>query len=149
MDQAGLTQDAFLSNLTHEHIFKDDVPFPESHASTIISLDNGSYMLAWFAGTHEKHDDVGIWMSKGQPGNWSEPFLVVKVNEEPHWNPVLFKAPDERIYLYFKVGKEIDYWGTWVLQSVDFGHTWSSPRELVPGDKGAGPGKKSTHNSIR
>ncbi|CAN5425397.1 exo-alpha-sialidase [soil metagenome] len=136
LSQTLLNPENHLQHVLLEHVFKDDRPFPQSHASTMISLNNGSYLLAWFAGTHEKHDDVGIWMSSGQPGNWSSPYLAVKVNEEPHWNPVLFKAPNDTIYLYFKVGKEIDYWGTWVQQSGDFGHTWSSPRELVPGDEG-------------
>jgi predicted neuraminidase len=49
---------------------------------------------------------------------------------------VLFKAPDNRIYLYFKVGKEIDDWETWVQHSADSGRTWTDAAELVAGDKG-------------
>ena len=67
-------------------------------------------MIAWFAGTREKDDDVGIWFSKGIPGSWSAPKLLVKVRDDAHWNPVLFNAPDGKLYLYFKVGKEIDDW---------------------------------------
>src|SRR5690606_38679913 len=93
-----------ISTVAYEHIFEDVRPFAQSHASTIIGLDEG-YLLAWFAGSHEKNDDVGIWMAKGEPGDWSAPDLAVKVRNDPHWNPVLFKAPDGKIYLYFKVGK--------------------------------------------
>jgi len=124
-----------VSTVEYEHIFGDERPFAQSHASTIIKLDEG-FLLAWFAGSHEKNDDVGIWMAKGQPGNWSAPYLAVKIRNDPHWNPVLFRTPEDRIYLYFKVGKEIDFWETWVQYTDDDGETWSEPQELVPGDKG-------------
>ena len=124
-----------VATLEYEHIFGDERPFPQSHASTIIG-SNGRYLLAWFAGSYEKADDVGIWMAKGEPGNWSDPYLAVKIRDDPHWNPVLFRDPDNRVYLYFKVGKEIDFWETWVQHSDDGGETWSKPRELVEGDRG-------------
>jgi predicted neuraminidase len=130
------SEDMNISTVIYEHVFEDDRPFPQCHASTMIGLNNGSYLLAWFAGSHEKNDDVGIWMADGRPGNWSDPFMAVKIRDDPHWNPVLFNDPDGRIYLYFKVGKEIDYWETWVQHSDDLGKTWSTPQELVPGDKG-------------
>jgi len=124
-----------LSTAEYDHVFEEERPFAQSHASTIIDLDKG-YLLAWFAGSHEKNDDVGIWMSKGTPDNWTEPELAVKIRNEPHWNPVLFRTPEGRVYLYFKVGKEIDFWETWVQYSDDEGETWSEPKELVEGDRG-------------
>src|SRR5687767_13356081 len=67
-----------ITTVTYEHVFKDDRPFAQCHASTMIGLNNGQYLLAWFAGSHEKNDDVGIWMASGQPGKWSAPYLAVK-----------------------------------------------------------------------
>lgn len=125
-----------ISTENYEHIFGDERPFPQCHASTMISLKNGTYLFAWFAGTEEKSDDVGIWMANGKPGNWTKTKLAAKIRNDAHWNPVLFNAPDGRIYLFFKVGKEIDYWETWVQYSTDQGNTWSTPKELVKGDKG-------------
>ncbi|WP_235954685.1 sialidase family protein [Cyclobacterium salsum] len=129
-------QEITVNTVQYEHVFGDDRPFAQSHASTMIPLDGEEYLVAWFAGSHEKNDDVGIWTAKGKPGNWSEPELLVKVRNDPHWNPVLFQAPDGKVYLFFKVGKEIDYWETWVQVSEDGGDSWSEARELVPGDKG-------------
>jgi predicted neuraminidase len=119
-----------------EFVFDDERPFAQCHASSIESLGFGKYMIVWFAGTREKDDDVGIWMAKGKPGNWSKPKLLVKVRDDAHWNPVLFNSPDGRLYLYFKIGKEIDDWETWVQFSDDLGETWSKPEELVEGDRG-------------
>lgn len=117
-------------------VFGDNRPFPQCHASTILRTRDHRYLVAWFGGTHEKHDDVGIWLSKGMPGSWSAPREVAKLRQDPHWNPVLFRAPSGEIILYFKVGKTIDLWETWFMTSTDEGATWSAARELVPGDKG-------------
>jgi predicted neuraminidase len=117
-------------------LFGDDHPFPQCHASTIIHLDDGEFIAAWFGGTEEKDDDVGIWMTRGRPGNWEKPFEVAKIRQEPHWNPVLFQSPEGKIYLFFKVGKEIAQWETWLKTSDDRGKTWSQATELVPGDRG-------------
>lgn len=125
-----------ITTVNYEHIFGDERPFPQCHASTMIPAGDGSYLFAWFAGKHEKNDDVAIWMSDGKPGQWSKPRMVAKVNNEPHWNPVLFTTPDNKIYLFFKVGKEIDDWITWYQTSTDKGRNWSEPVQLVAEGKG-------------
>jgi predicted neuraminidase len=117
-------------------VFGDARPFAQCHASTLVRTDDGKFLVAWFGGTREKHDDVGIWLSKGTPDQWTAPVQVAKLREEPHWNPVLFKMPSGAVILYFKVGKTIDEWETWYKISGDNGQTWSLARELVPGDKG-------------
>lgn len=122
--------------ISRDFIFEKDRPFKECHASTLIYLDNDGYMIAWFGGTKEGWDDVGIWLSRGKPGNWDKPRQVVKVRDDAHWNPVLFKEDNGKIHLYFKVGKYISSWETWEITSEDNGETWSQPKELVLGDKG-------------
>lgn len=135
-NNAGLKKDSIsIQTINYEHIFGDDRPFPQCHASTLISLKNGNYLFAWFAGKHEKNNDVAIWMADGKPGSWSKPRMVAKINNEPHWNPVLFDAGD-KIFLFFKVGKEIDDWVTWVQTSSDHGKTWTAAQQLVPNGKG-------------
>jgi predicted neuraminidase len=119
-----------------ELVFQGEMPFEQCHASSIEALGNDQYMMVWFAGTHEKNDDVGIWMTKGSLGNWSIPKPLVKVRNDAHWNPILFHSPEGRLFLFFKVGKEIDDWETWQMFSDDLGNTWSSPEELVEGDRG-------------
>jgi predicted neuraminidase len=122
--------------LAKDYVFEDDRPFAQCHASTLLRTDDGKFLVAWFGGTHEKHDDVGIWLSKGEPGSWSKPREVAKIRDDAHWNPVLFKDPSGHITLFFKVGKTIDFWETWVQASKDNGETWSKAKELVAGDKG-------------
>lgn len=119
-----------------EFVFGDDIPFPESHASTLVNIDSGQFLISWFGGTKEKNDDVSIWVSKGTPGNWGKPYEIAKIRDNAHWNPVLHKSKEGRVYLYFKVGKEISHWETWVKTSDDQGQTWSEAVELVEGDRG-------------
>lgn len=125
-----------LEGVSRGFVTGDDEPFEQCHASSIVRTGDGDFLVAWFAGTREKHDDVGIWISKGSPGTWSVPVEVAKVREDAHWNPVLFKSPNGEIILFFKVGKVIDEWETWFMISNDQGNTWTRARELVPGDKG-------------
>ena len=135
----GTTRKVAISNveaMQRDFIFGDDRPFRECHASTLIALDDGAFLVAWFGGTKEKDPDVGIWMSKGSAGNWSAPHKVMKIREDAHWNPVLFKDESGTVYLFFKVGKEIPFWETWVARSNDNGDTWSEAVELVEGNKG-------------
>ncbi len=131
-----------LAQVETDFVFGDDRSFPQCHASTLVRLDDGNFLVAWFGGTAEKDPDVGIWLSKGQPGNWSAPVEVAKIREDAHWNPVLQVTDQGKVILYFKVGKVIPTWETWVQTSEDGGETWSAATELVPGDKGGrGPVK--------
>ncbi len=114
-------------------------PTEDCHASTVLPLENGNVVAAWFAGTKEKADDVNILTSVRTEDGWGAPVKVTADENTAHWNPVLFELPDGRIALYFKVGKEIASWKTFVCHSSD-GKNWSEPQELVAGDTSAGRG---------
>lgn len=127
--------------LSHSFVFPLREKCPECHASTLVRTPGGMILCAWFGGTHEKHDDVGIWMSRFDGTTWEPQRQVQKTPDVPCWNPVLFALSD-RTLLFYKSGKEITAWKTLVSESFDDGKTWSAPRELVPGDKGGrGPVK--------
>ncbi|MBL7970595.1 MAG: exo-alpha-sialidase [Prolixibacteraceae bacterium] len=122
---------------TNEHIF-GEAPFRECHASTIIELKDGSLLSAWFAGTEEGNDDVGIWTAFKKEGLWSAPTEILNgvVSDSlryPCWNPVLFRAAENVLSLYYKVGPNPrDWWGM-VVHSTDEGQTWSAPEKLPEG----------------
>lgn len=131
-----------MVKIKKEFVFEADAYFKECHASTLIELDGGNYLAAWFAGSKEGKDDVSIWTARRVRGKWSKPKKTVKVREEPHWNPVLLGDASGKTRLFFKVGKETATWESWVMSSDDQGRNWSPPRELVPGDRGGrGPVK--------
>ena len=109
-----------------EFLFEEEKFFPECHASSLICLDNGDILCVYFAGKHEKADDVGIRLSRKSRDGWENPVLLAKVKDEPHWNPVIYEFPGG-IRVSFKVGKEISDWTTWYTESADGGKTWSDP----------------------
>ncbi len=127
--------------IAQEHIFPPEELYLECHASTLAFLPEGGVAAAWFGGTKEKNDDVGIWFSRRIGGKWEPQRKAADVEGVPCWNPVLFDFGD-RLSLFYKVGKEIPTWKTLVTESTDNGLTWSEGREIVPGDEGGrGPVK--------
>lgn len=127
---------------TKEYVFGDERPFASCHASTLVLLPDGSVLAAWFGGSKEGADDVAIWCARREGGRWSTPLRVSELEGVPHWNPVLFQADGGPIHLYYKVGRTIPAWQTWVRTSKDGSHTWSASRPLVEGDRGGrGPVK--------
>lgn len=122
-----------------EWIFTEKIT-DSCHASTVLPLDDSSVIAAWFAGSSESDDDVKILTSvRGTDGKWGEPIRVSADPNVAHWNPVLFQNDDGTITLYFKVGKNTQYWKTYYSTSTD-GKVWATPKELVPGDNSGGRG---------
>jgi predicted neuraminidase len=112
----------------------------EVHASTLLLVGN-KLLCAWFGGTKEGNPDTKIWLSTldlaGSNANWTESRPVAIEDGIAHWNPVLLELPGSKILLFYKVGSPISSWYTKIIESEDGGITWSKPKELVPGDRGA------------
>jgi predicted neuraminidase len=107
-----------------EFIF-ETAPFPECHASTIAETDSG-LVAAWFGGTHERHPDVGIWISRYEEGNWTPPVQIANgiqspTNRYPCWNPVLFQPKDGSLQLFYKVGPSPSAWWGMLMELPDLG----------------------------
>lgn len=109
------------------------------HASTVLPLEDGRTLVAWFGGSREGSADVGIWLTEKNGRNFSAPRVVAQ-GMIPHWNPVLYRYEDGRIALFYKAGFKIPDWKTMIIESVDGGRTFSEPRELISGDDSGGRG---------
>lgn len=127
-EQPGLVKTEFIY---------ETAPFPSCHASTIVETKSG-LVAAWFGGTHERHPDVGIWVSRHENGAWTVPVEVANglgfaTNRLPTWNPVLFQPKAGPLILFYKVGPSPSAWWGMLLTSADDGKTWSAPRRLPEG----------------
>ena len=112
-------------------------PTPECHASTIAETKSG-LIAAWFGGQHEKHPEVGIWVSRLEGGKWGKPVEVANGvqpdgHRHPTWNPVLFQPTNGPLMLFYKVGPNPEKWWGMLITSEDDGRTWSVPRRLPDG----------------
>lgn len=122
--------------LKSEFIY-ETAPFPSCHASTIEETKDG-LIAAWFGGTHERHPDVGIWVSHNNGDGWTEPVevangVVADGQRYPTWNPVLFQPKTGPLLLFYKVGPNPREWWGMLMTSEDGGKSWSTPTRLPEG----------------
>lgn len=127
--------------LKSEYIY-DTGSYPQIHATTIVETPTG-LVSAWFGGTHERHPDVGIWVSRFVDGKWTPSVEVANgvqytkadgtVVRHPTWNPVLFQPKDGPLLLFYKDGPTPEKWWGMLTSSNDGGKTWEQPRRLPEG----------------
>ncbi|MFN7770735.1 MAG: exo-alpha-sialidase [Planctomycetaceae bacterium] len=115
----------------------ETAPFPACHAATVCETPGG-LLAAFFAGTDEGENDVGIWTCRRQEGRWQSPVLAAEGLEFgsrrlPCWNPVLVPLPDQRLLLFYKVGPSPQSWWGMFKESADGGVSWTAPRRLPEG----------------
>jgi len=124
-EPAGVVQSEFIFT---------EASFRQCHASTIEETPHG-LVAAWFGGTHEKHEDVGIWVSRLTRGRWTRPVEVANgvhsaTLRYPCWNPVLFQPKQGPLLLFYKVGPSPRAWWGMLIRSEDGGKTWDAPTRL-------------------
>lgn len=106
-----------------------------NHAANLLALPNGDLLCFWFAGTWEGSSGVSIAMSRLNHGSnqWTLPVIL---SNHPGWsdqNPVPFRAPDGRLWLFHtsqKANKGQTTAIVYQLTSDDQGHTWTAPKEI-------------------
>ena len=111
--------------------------FDRCHAPTIAETKKG-LVAAWFGGSHEGHDDVGIWVTRQREGTWDQPLQAVTGVQSdgvrhPCWNPVLVQPREGPLLLFFKCGPRPSSWWGLLMRSSDAGLSWSSPERLPDG----------------
>lgn len=131
-------QDSLTDNFEKSMLLPDSGI--QSHASNLLMLDDGTTLCTWFSGTEEGKSDVTIFLSRMEKGStkWTKPVAMSKNPGRSDQNPVLWRAPDNDIWLLYtsQVGGNQD---TAVVQyriSHDNGNTWTDQKELFPGETG-------------
>lgn len=116
------------------------------HGSSIVSLPNGDFLVAWFQGSGERTaDDVRIMGArlKKDAKNWSEPFLLADTPHIPDCNPVLFLNAQGKLFLVW-IAVQANLWEQSILRTrttMDYNGdgapnwTWQDNILLKPDDK--------------
>jgi len=126
--QKGVIQDEFIY---------DKAPFPSCHSATIVETPTG-LVYSFFGGTHERHPDVEIYVSRHENGKWSAPVSAADGVQEdgkrlPTWNPVLYQVPNGDLLLFYKVGPKPSEWWGMLKRSKNGGKSWSEAEKLPNG----------------
>lgn len=125
-------------NILYEELIVTDPAFKACHASSIVETTAGELMVAFFAGSKEGAQDVSIWLATKKKASWEKPYMVADgvINDSlryPCWNPVLFRAREGILFLFYKVGPNPREWWGMIQTSLDNGGTWSKAARLPDG----------------
>lgn len=106
----------------------------QSHASNIMPLENGDFLCVWFAGSQEGVADISIYISRLNKGEseWTEPVKISDDSTRSEQNPILFPAPDGRLWLLYTAQKSGNQ-DTAIVRyriSADNGYTWGEIQTL-------------------
>jgi predicted neuraminidase len=120
--------------------------FKMCHSPTIVELCRGKLMMAWFGGKTEGDADVCIWYAFYQNNVWSFPEIIAKGIDENGrqiacWNPVLFKAYNGRLFLFYKIGNSPSSWRGMMKYSDNEGLDWSDTQKISEDCIGASKNK--------
>ena len=117
-------------------------PCVQNHASFLMPLPGGDLGCVWFGGTQEGVPDISVHFSRLAPGasRWSP---AERLSDDParsEQNPLLFPAPDGRLWLLWtaQIAGNQD---TAIVRrriSTDGGRSWSPVDTLFPEQAGFG-----------
>jgi predicted neuraminidase len=111
----------------------DKAPFTSCHASTVLEVEAGNFLAAWFGGTAEGKKDVKIWLSRSDGKKWSKPEIAAQEPGFPCWNPVLFRSRAKTVFLFYRAGPSPMTWSGFLRRSTDGGKTWKASEQLPAG----------------
>lgn len=78
-------------------------PCVQNHAANLAFLPDGALTCVWFGGTMEGMGDISIYMSRLAPGSdtWTVPEKMSDDPAKSEQNPLIFNAPDGKVWLIF------------------------------------------------
>ncbi|MFZ4405797.1 MAG: sialidase family protein [Paracraurococcus sp.] len=117
-------------------------PCVQNHAAFLLPLADGTLLCTWFGGTQEGVPDISIHLSRLAPGatRWAEPQRLSDDPTRSEQNPLLFTAPDGRLWLLWtaQIAGNQDTALVRRRISADAGASWGPIETLIPERPGYG-----------
>ena len=127
------------TGLTIERVFGPEVATgPYKHPASLTELAGGDLFLVYFGGEGEYANDTAVFGSRRAAGSgrWSPPRVVARDPFRSLGNPVVWRAPDGVVWLFYVVR----YGATWSTSRIqakisrDNAETWSDAFMLHDGE---------------
>jgi hypothetical protein len=117
----------------------------QNHAANLCVLPGGDLGCVWFGGTQEGLPDISVWFSRLERSatRWCDPVQLSHDRDRSEQNPILFVAPDSRLWLLY-TAQRFGNQDTAIVRfrtSDDGGRTWS---EIGPAHSSASRRSSST-----
>lgn len=111
-------------------------PCVQNHAAFLMPLPGGDLGCVWFGGTQEGVPDISVRFSRLAPGAaaWSAPETLSDDPTRSEQNPLLFNAPDGRLWLLW-TAQHAGNQDTAIIRrriSRDGGRSWGEIDTLFP-----------------
>ncbi|MFE0180304.1 sialidase family protein [Streptomyces olivaceus] len=108
-------------------------PHPgDSHAASLLGLDDGDLLCAWFNGPDEGDRDTNVVLSRlpRGAGRWTAPVALSADPDRSEQNPVLAQHADGTVWLFHPSNEPHDQTTARLVTrtSTDGGRTWAAPR---------------------
>ncbi len=133
----------FLYSLAlHGSVLREEFLSPEidnfdCHGSSLVETAPGKLCAVWKGGpgkgrcNSDISRDIGIWSSRFEEGEWSEPQRIVDAPDSVCWTPVLVYLPSGEVLLFYRLGPDPRRVVGLMKRSQDGGKSWSV-EELLP-----------------
>ncbi|MHC4352703.1 MAG: sialidase family protein [Planctomycetota bacterium] len=125
----GMAAYAESYNIETHRVFGPEHPGRYKHPASITQLANGDLYIAYYGGSGEYGDDTAVYGSRLRVGEtqWTEPRVIANTPDRGEGNPVVWQAPDGRVWLFY-VNRYGETWSNARVKgkiSDDGGQTWS------------------------
>jgi predicted neuraminidase len=123
------------NEIVTERVFGPEIPGKYKHPASLTELANGDLYLAYYGGSGEYTADSTVYGARLRRGaaRWSRPEPITPRPSWPEGNPVVWQAPDGRVWL-FSVVRQGATWSTSRIMarvSMDGAATWNKPSALT------------------
>jgi predicted neuraminidase len=114
-------------------------PCVQNHAANLALLPDGTLTCVWFGGTMEGMGDISVYMSRLSTDGkvWSVPEKLSDNPQKSEQNPLIFVAPDGRVWLLYTSQTAGNQDGAVVMRRIseDGGRTFGPVETLcgIPG----------------
>ncbi len=118
-----------------------NLPSPYNDTPNVIDTEKG-LLLVWAGGSRPGFSDVTIQQSHWDGMTWSTPRTAASYTtkrtgaRQACWNPVLTRASNGQLALFYQVGLSRETWEGRMKISYDEGHSWTPEIKLRNGFHG-------------